>query len=202
MKASPIQLFQRRLARLEHTRARLERVFSDRRVLLTDVEAVYESLFLKATTGFENYLEDLFCGILHGRIQYRGSRVTPLVGIKSTQTLHRVLWGGDDYLDWMPYTRTIARAEAWLRAGRPFTDLDDGKRAKLKTMHVIRNAIAHSSDHVHEQFRRVVIGSQHLRVRERSPAGYLRSIYISTPRITRFEQLAGDLNEIATILSP
>jgi hypothetical protein len=189
--------FHRRLASLNHTRMRMESLYSRGDILLRDVSTVYESLFLRAVVGFEQFCEVLFLEILKGRIRYSGSRVVPRITHNSVGAMREVLLQGKPYLDWLPYESTEKRAKWYLNGGRPFTNLDDAERSTIKTIQTIRNAIAHSSDHALRKFRQSVIGNQSLLPRERTPAGFLRSQLTNAPMQRRIEVYVAELGSIA-----
>lgn len=202
MLADLFTVFESRIARLERIRQRVEKLVLDGRMERHDVEVMYESLFLRSITYFESLLENLFCRILLGKVSYPRARASKRVEFPSASSLYNVVWGSEKYLEWLPYEKTRKRAEKFLSGGRPFSELAGGELSKLKGHYVTRNAIAHSSDHARNEFKKVVIGNQHLPPRERSPAGYLRSVFRLAPRTTRFEQAMDDLRGLAQHLSP
>jgi hypothetical protein len=190
--------FQRSLQRLDYTRDRMERLFTDGQIRKVDLDSVYEALFLRAVTSFEAFLEDLFLAILVGRIRYSRRRVRVLMSVSSAEALMQILLQGNAFMNWLPFANTEKRAKLYLKDGRPFTDLNDGDKSQLKTITVIRNAIAHKSAHALSEFDRTVIGSNSLLQRERSPAGFLRSQ--SGPAQTKFEVYMGHLGKCAGLL--
>lgn len=202
MSRTPFSQFSGRIRRLERTRSRIEKAASHEFVKRADVELLYESLLLRGITHFEAFLEDLFCAILLGKAGYPQSRAKVLVPFANARNLYRIVWRNEKYLDWLPYDKTCERAKTYLLGGRPFTLLTDGERSRLKNLHLIRNAIAHRSQHARHEFVRVVIANQQLPPRERTPGSYLRSVHRFDPRATRFEQAMVDLKEICHRLMP
>ncbi len=182
----------------------MEVLFDGGKNNLRDISSVYESLFLRAIVGLEQYLENLFVAILSGSIIYSPRKIICKMSCESGDALREILLQGQNYLDWLPYNRTEDRATLYLAnrgttedCGRPFVELDDGEKSQLKTMVTIRNAIAHTSSHAMNEFLRKVVGSQALLPREKKPAGYLRSLVTVTPRQTRMEAYMGKLGSIA-----
>jgi hypothetical protein len=185
-----------RLVRLEHTRRRSEELFRARKIVARDIYHIYEALFLASVTSFEGFLEDLFIGLLVGRI--KGSRaVAARIVCRSDAVAREILLQGDDYLDWLPYHHTRERAEAFFRAGFPFARLTTAQELVLKQISYTRNAVAHQSRHALEMFERKVLSSVPLLPNEKNPSGFLRSIVASAPTQSRYEQLAGELSSIA-----
>lgn len=199
MSSPPIDTFRRSLERADSARARMEFLFVNRSINLGDIHSVYEALFLRGVTSFEFFLETLFIGILSGKLQYPRSRVRLRMEVTNQQALLDILLQNSSYLQWTPFQHAERRARLYLVGGRPFTELNDGDRSIIKTVTVIRNAIAHSSNFAKREFAAKVIGSTALLRGERSPAGFLRSI--SNPNQRRFEVYMIELARIALRLS-
>jgi hypothetical protein len=176
----------------------MEGLYADGRIVLRDLHSVYEALFITAATSFEVFLEEHFFSILTEKTKYKKNRKVVL-RVKSTSvtTLREILHQGKDYLTWMPFDHTEARARLYMKDGRPFSDLDGGAKSKIKTIHLIRNAIAHKSKHSKRLFDEKVIGTQALLSVEKTPSGYLRAQVSAAPVIIRFEVYMQDLAAIA-----
>jgi len=200
MPSAPLNDFFKSLHSLDYTRKRMEHLFQDRRITLGDINSVYEALFLRAVTSFEGYLEDLFLSILKKKTQYPKSRVNLRMTPASNDALMDILLQGGKYMTWLPFDNTEKRAKIYLKDGRPFCELDDGDKSKMKSITVIRNAIAHKSSHAMNEFVRTVIGSQSLLRGEKKPAGYLRSQIRTGPVQNRFEVYIFELARIAQAL--
>jgi hypothetical protein len=188
------------LQEIDHTRKRMEQLFRAEKIVQRDLHSVYESLFLRAVTSFEVFLEELFVAILDNRISYKSTRVTVRIKATSTQALMDVLLQGQSYMTWLPFTNTEQRAKIYLRDGKPFSELTDGDRSLIRTITTIRNAIAHRNRHAINEFKRAVIGAQVLLPREKRPAGFLRSPVRAGPPRNRFEVYVGELVRIAAAL--
>jgi hypothetical protein len=178
----------------------METLFAANIIKKTDLDSVYEALFLRAVTSFEAFLEDLFIAILEGRARYNKHRVRVLMSTPSRDALMQILLQHNAYMNWLPFTNTERRAKLYLKEGRPFSDLDEGDKSQLKTITVIRNAIAHKSDHAVAEFERTVISSLPLLPSERSPAGFLRSRITQGPAQSRFEVYMGELGRCAGLI--
>jgi hypothetical protein len=178
----------------------METLYDDKRIALRDLHAVYEALFLRAVTGFEVFLEELFVGILERKIRYPIERVSLRMKAKSRDALMEILLQGDMYLDWLPFDRTVDRAKLYLEEGKPFSELEDADKGTIKRVMITRNAIAHSSKHAMDKFHKVVIGGQALLRGERKPAGFLRAQVRAAPVQNRFEVFVAEMNRIASQL--
>src|SRR5262249_27315082 len=136
-----------------------------------------EGAFLRMHTTLEASLEELFFGLLLGRLSTPTSRrIRPLVGVRTETYARRLVLAGEDFVSWLPYRETVSRAERFLLGGRPFTLLNDGERSMIARLHYTRNAIAHRSDHSLRVFEQKVLGDTPLTSAERRPSGYLAGL--------------------------
>ena len=189
-----------RLRVLEKTRAKMETLYAQSLVGKRDVEHIYGAIFIGAYTAFESMLEDLFLKLLTSSVKASRS-VKSKATFNSAAAARSIVFGGKNYLDWIPYDKTLERAEQFFYSGQPFTKLSSHEKGRIKTVCLIRNAIAHSSSHARKQFDVSVVSTLTLQPRERTPNGLLRSLHSTTPNVTRYEQLVGDLTSIAHSLT-
>src|SRR5258707_258985 len=106
----------------ERARIKLERLQLKGHVTRRDVNLFYEGIYLRTVTSFEGLLEELFVGLLTGGIT-PAPNVRPRVTFRSPAVARDVMLGGKAYVDWLPYGFTEKRAEAFFRAGQPFSRL-------------------------------------------------------------------------------
>jgi hypothetical protein len=178
----------------------MERLRAQAMVANRDVEHIYGAIFLGAYALFEGMLEDLFLKLLTARLKPPGS-VRSKVTFRSDMTARGVVFGERKYVDWVPYDKTLKRAEFLFYGGRPFTKLNSGEKDLIKVVCTVRNAIAHQGGHARKRFDNEVVSKLTLAPRERTPTGFLRSLHSSTPDVTRYEQLIGELTSIARNLA-
>lgn len=176
----------------------MERVYGKNQIALRDLHTAYEALFLRAVVRFEAFLEALFIQILEGKASYPSTRVKVKMSASSKSALMEILRQDRKFLTWLPYKDTLKRANLYLKDGRPFEEWDPNARNMLATITTIRNAIAHSSDHAADEFRKNVIGSRVLRSSEKTPAGFLRSPV--TAGTTQFENYLNELGRMAAAI--
>jgi len=188
------------IRRLERTRLRFEDMLTSKRVPKRDVELVYEGLFLRAVVEFEDLLELRFFEILNGRLHGGKMRIKPKVSAKTASVMRDIVHGGNDFVKWLPFKETETRAKRFLRGGRPFSLLNDDDRSKLARILFIRNAIAHSSDSARQSFLDKVIGGTHLLPQEKNPAGFLRSVFRTSPTLRRLQVYLDALRVICSKL--
>lgn len=192
------EYFSRRVRRFERTAVKLERAFDAGSLTRTDLEALYEGLFIGAVVEFEAFLELLFKNIMLRRTVYPGRRVVPRIDVRSSVVLEDVLHEGKRYLDWFPYAETEKRAASYLRGGRPFCTLSNTHKDSIQRWLWIRNAVAHSGEHARAVFERNVIGATPLSPRERTPAGFLRSEI--RRGVTRFQHILAEMRGVVLTL--
>ena len=185
---------------LDLTRRKMERLFLTRRVVRRDVEQVYSGLYMDSLTSFESLLEELFIGLLSGRfITADQGAGFPLKTFKNKQAVINEIYGGQNYVVWLPYRRTSDRARTFFQDGAPFTSLDGGDLNHIAQCLAVRNVIAHKSDYAKREFDKHVLARRsHLMAREKTPTGYLRSVFRQRPAQTRYEELVLGLATIAT----
>ena len=187
---------------LELTRKRVDMLHTNKQIALRDKKQFYEGLYLKTHVLFETFLEDLFYGLLveNSAITTPNS-VTPRVAIKSHNIARDLVQAGKDYMDWIPYERTMDAAKLYFRNGDPFCSLRHSEKTDIYKSHVMRNVIAHESKHSLKKFEQHLIGTTALPVSEKKPAGYLMGIYATSPPQTRYELYAAKLRNIAIKLT-
>lgn len=182
--------FANRLRRFERSRAKLERLLVNGQVSRHDVSLFYEGIFLRTVTSFESLMEELFLGLLTGAITCRPG-IRPRVTFRSTAIARDVMLGGKAYVDWLPYHHTEKRSNAFFRGGLPFCRLDRAEVRSLDRILTIRHAVAHQSQAARRKFEHEVIGGAPLLPAERTPAGFLRSVFSAAPPKTQYEDIAG-----------
>lgn len=186
--------------RLEKTRLKMESLLVSRYISFSDIESVYSGLYLSLFNQFEVIIEELFIGLLSGKYYSKTQNIQCMFKIKPIEMTQDVIFGGRNYLDWLPYKDfTITRAKRFFTDGKPFTNINDIQRNNLKDYCVIRNAIAHNSDIAQNNFQ-AMISSLPLLPQERTPAGYLRSIPSPSSPQTQFEIASLELESIAHTL--
>jgi hypothetical protein len=144
-----------------------------------DLDRAYAAGYMLFYTSVERTLEQLFVGLLTGKVTVTQPGVKAVVVTPNGPTALRLVLGGRTYVDWLPFERhTKRRAEALLADGKPFTNLAKADRVFLERMSVLRNALAHRSDHSLKQFNREFIQNNPvpggLPPAQHKPIGYLR----------------------------
>lgn len=192
---------QNRYIRLDRTRTRVDQLFLRGKLTRFDIEQVYSGIYVEAFVSFERFLEDLFLGYVGGKVSMPTIKVKAKMSFPTAAITKDVVFGGKDYIDWIPYERTTERAAIFLKEGKPFSTLSKTQKEMLKELHRVRNALAHRSDHSVDIFTRLVLGTMSLSPQERKPAGFLRSVFRVSPKQTRLENYLFEMLTIAKELS-
>lgn len=121
--------------------------------------------------------------------------IRPRAQFRSRQVLRDFVLGGRPYVNWLPFDRTMARASAFLRGGRPFSAVNATDLRLMQDWMKTRHAIAHTSAHAERVFLRDVVRGIPLPPRQRTPAGFLRSQL--RPGVSRFENVLREMEGIA-----
>jgi len=181
---------------LDSTRRRIDSLVFLGHLSRRAAEQAYESLFLSSFTAFEVFIEEAFLTLLVSSPSAGASRTraTPRLTVRSFAVARELVIGpGRKYVDWLPYDRTLERAQLFFRGGRPFTNVSAEDRNLIDKAQIIRNAIAHRSRYSERRFERDVIGATALPPREHKPAAYLRGLVSGTPPLTRYENFTAGL---------
>lgn len=192
--------FERKLKGLEQTRKKQEALFSNGQLARRDIEEVYAALFLDVVVSFEDLIEELFIGLLAGKIRARRSNVSVRIRIQSDKVARDVVLQGRKFFDWLPYERTKNIASVFFTGGRPFTLLTTDEEKHMEKCLTIRHAIAHQSRHALSKFQQELLAGSSLMPRDKRPKSFLRAQFSANPPTIYYEQLVGELFKIASKL--
>jgi hypothetical protein len=185
------------LSYVEPTRSKMESYISQNSIVRRDIELIYMGLYLEAVCSFERFVEEIFIGLLVGRISHSSPDVVARVHFRSDIIAREVVLNGNRYVDWLPYEHTESRAKAYFRNGKPFTLLNPVEKHTLEDICCIRNAIAHRSVYATRRFEKNIIGTLPLLSVEKTPSGFLRSRFRIFPIQTRYENYVNQLASIS-----
>lgn len=182
-------------------RARYLSQYARRLLALCNTEAdknqVFAGAYVSYIAFFEAQIETLFVGLLTGKYAHPNGGVQPILNMPNAKVAKAMITGGRNYVDWLPYNlNTMKRAPVFLLDGRPFTDLANAHRKRLDNASVLRNALAHQSDHAIKRFEAEFVVGKVLPITQRKPPGYLRGAH----SLTR-NRLEVQLLEMVSIMS-
>lgn len=164
-----------------------------------DRNQIFAGAYVSYVAFFEQQLEELFVGLVTGALTHPNAGVRPVVTIPNRSAAKSVIMAGRSYVDWLPYEQhTKRRAPAFLVAGAPFLGLGKAERDSLNKASILRNALAHQSDHSQRQFAAEFTQGRTLRTTELKPAGYLRGSHsINRSRFqVQLEQLVAVIQQL------
>src|SRR5665811_1179113 len=125
---------------------------------VADRNQVFSGAYVSYLAFFESQIEELFVGLICGKYTHPDSMVKPLVLMPDKTTAKLIVTGGRSYVDWLPYdAHTRKRASSFLADGAPFKGLSNPSRKVLGKSFIIRNALAHSSEHSQRRFKEELI---------------------------------------------
>ena len=166
-------------------------------IVRRDIEQIYKGLWLEACCSFEQFIEQLFIGLLVVRFQHPSRQVFPRINFQSDIIARDVICSGNRYIDWLPYERTEQIAPAYFGNGLPFKSLTPAEKNTIRDICQIRNAIAHKSEYSKAVFQRNIISGLSLTPRDRYPAPYLRTVFRILPSQTKYENYIIEMASIA-----
>jgi len=190
-----VEIFYRKLASLDRIREKQESNFSRHQIGIQEVEEIYGAVFLNAIASFEGYLEELFIGLLVGKICKSHCNVR--IRVKSDLVAREVIFRDKRYINWLPYRNTKEMAGIFFTGGRPFTLLTQDEEEHLNKCSCIRNAIAHQSRHAVDLFKSEILKGLTLGPRDRRPKSLLRCQFSLNPPINYYQQYIGRILTIA-----
>lgn len=145
---------------------------------MRDAERAYSGALLEFFAYYERAIEELFLGLIDGRVVSGRASVRPLASVTSPAVARKLVFGGRSYADWLPYDDHLKRrAKLFFAKGDPFTRISETDRRALGEFVIVRNALAHQSRAALKLFEQRVIGGRPLPPREQKPEGYLRGIH-------------------------
>ena len=191
--------FQKKVKELNEIRRNFEVAFNAGNINAQDIIQAYSGLYLETFTYFENLIEMLFLGMISGEVAHHNSIIVKKIKIKPATETQAVIFAQKPYLDWLPFDKTIPRANIYFTDGKPFSLLTTDQNKKLTNYHKIRNAIAHKSGKAILEFEKIINGLTLLPI-EKTPTGYLRNIPSAATNKTQLQIISEELVAISFTL--
>lgn len=166
-----------------------------------DKNVVFSGAYVQYVAFFEAQLEQLFVGMLTGGLSHPNSAVKPVAQFSTSTVAKGIIFGGRNYVDWLPFEQhTAKRSGVFFQEGRPFSNLNAARRASLMRAGVLRNAIAHQSDHSLKQFEKHFVHGHAIPTQQQRPAGYLRGNFSLTQNRfqTQLIELVAVMNDLCS----
>lgn len=189
--------FLNKTAVLNAMRLNFENAFNAGSINSEDITQAYAGLYLDLFTHFENLIEEIFMGLLVGKVAHNNPAIAVRkLKITPPTEAENVILGGNDYVKWLPFENTINRAEIYF-SSNPFAALSvQPYKNELTNFIKIRNAIAHKSKSALNKFNLIIANLVLLPV-ERTPYGYLMYRPAGATGATQFENILNRLTVFA-----
>lgn len=186
---------ERRVNGLRRARAAGEQALRSASLRARELGLLYEATFLNLAITFEVFQENLFYSSLLGDAEI--ASVHAIISFRNRPQAERFVLATErsPFLSWTKTKEAIERAHRFLASGRPFSRLErrDRDAGVLKSVVVIRNAIAHQSGVAKQEFSRLP-GAR----ATRRPGDYLR---LRVGPVTQHEVLCREVLRIAKALA-
>lgn len=167
---------------------------------------VLQGTYLFGVRAFETFLENQIihlCGAATSwgpkTIDGRLMRFKRRIKESRPGRVRSLMLMGRNYADFLPIDETIKKATVFFMMGRPFSLLSSEHKELIRRSHVVRNLIAHESQHSIEQFRKVVLARYSLRTDQQNAGGYI--IHEKIKGLPMIKQDMAGLYDIASFLS-
>ena len=115
-----------------------------------------ESIFTKAFSHYELFLEELFILYTRSKLTMRGKRVESYIVPRDGNHARDMLKSSMPFLEWNSPDNIIRRCETYLKDGDPIKLSITTHSTRLQTMRVVRNAIAHRSTEASIRYNNIV----------------------------------------------
>jgi hypothetical protein len=119
-------------------------------------ETVTGLAFLRSFIALELFLEQSFILYLLGLRTPKGPKPKRLVEPTNRRLATLVLVGEKSYIDWYKWDQLKDRSRKYFKDGEPYAGALIGRKSLFEEMVTVRNALAHSSGHSQERFKRLV----------------------------------------------
>jgi len=148
--------------------------------------------------AWERFVEDCTVSFLCGRLRCDGKSIPCYLVTKLERDAKRIITQENRYLAWTSADVILRRWQALFPQPNQLESALNIARAELDQLVSVRNAIAHSSDHSHNQFLKTVQAMIGGNPDISRPARLLMRQYPKDPAKTIFEKFADTL-EITAI---
>lgn len=203
---TPAQQFQKTIQSLLASRSVLNASLGTSRAAKQAREFAVQGLYLTAVRSFEGFLEDQIFALACNKVEWK-SRTLNSGRIRWSNRLREdrlemvkeLVHRGKNYVDYLPYERTLEISNLLFTGGRPFSSLDQADRKTLARCLSVRNYIAHRSEFARKKFIKLYQEIKPTRVQHPRPIHYLDDqIRVN---VTLFEHDLAQLHQISSFLS-
>lgn len=115
-----------------------------------------ESVFVKAFSLYELFLEEIFILYTRNRPTRSGARVQSYIMPRDGEHAREMLKSNMPFLDWNSPDSLIRRCEIYLKDGDPIKHSITAHSDRLRRMKTVRNAIAHRTQEATQKYNNAV----------------------------------------------
>lgn len=108
-------------------------------------DALFEGVFMRGFTAFEEFLEAIFLHYCAGQPSLNGFVAETRLQRCSEADIRTILKGDQNYIDWSRPTKVRNRAKLFIVGGEPFDGHIGSQTGVLASIEKVRNRIAHES---------------------------------------------------------
>jgi hypothetical protein len=124
----------------------------------SQMHLITESIFTRAFSSYEGFLEDLFILYSRGKPTRAGTKVGSYLLPKNGQHARELIKSQMNFLEWNKPDTIIKRCEIYIEDGGPIKQAITTNVAALRNIKDVRNAIAHRSAEARMRYASVVRG--------------------------------------------
>jgi len=168
---------------------RLEAAYNAGHLGVHDVERAHGGALLYFFAYAEHSIGRLFFGLLVGQLTARSAR--PTISVRSYAVAAKIVAGGRPHVAWLPYQRTLERADRYFVGGRPFSSLTEPEKDSLHRLTVTRNALAHESGPARTKFYASCVAGRGIAPSQARAVAYLRGHHSASQ--TRLDFMMSDV---------
>jgi hypothetical protein len=167
---------------------------------------VLQAAYLFGVRAFESFLEGQIVYLCRSdatwgpkTISGKSKRYYRRITDDNPKRIKAIITIGRPYADFLPIEKTLEKARVLFAFGQPFTLLTSDQNDIIKRSQVVRNLIAHESEHSLRQFKRVVCARYPLRKDQQNATSYI--VHEQQRGIPMIKQDIAGLLQIAQFLS-
>jgi hypothetical protein len=167
---------------------------------------VIQGAYLFGVRAFEYFIESQMINLCHPdaiwgpkSVNGQNRRYIRKLSDTSAARIKALILMGQPYADYLPYERTLKRAAVLFAKGRPFSLVGAEQKDVINRSFVVRNLIAHESEHSLKRFTSVICARYPLRADRRHAVGYL--LYEAQKGTPMAKQDLAGLFSVANFLS-
>lgn len=185
------------ISRASAARKQFIKVLREGHLSRSDCESAIEALYLRSFSSFELLLDELFWGLLTGKIRHSYGCRSEYQFVNREVAVRYVMQG--QFVKWLPFSGAIEFTKHFFAEGcNPYVLPNESQKFELSKCVHLRNAIAHRSEGAIKKFEVSVCELKTLPKGDQSVAGYLMSTHSRDS--SKFDYHCGELLRFSRVL--